>query len=891
MSSTKRLVTALLLSLFCLPALSVPLGTAFIYQGNLQQSGVAANGLFDIQASLWDAVTNGTQKGTTQTFTAVAVTNGLFTLSPDFGAGVFDGTARWLELDVRTNGIGSYVALNPRQPVTATPYALEALNSLNATVATSFTGAVQDGQLSTNVALLNHGDVFSGNVGVGPTATNPVAPLTVSGRPTGSAVGSVTTSNTPAGVAVAGSFAYVAMTNGLQVFDVSNPGAPVSLGSLGLGGQQSSVAVAGRFAYLSGPTNSIFSIVDVSTPGAPALAETISTGGNPNSVTIAGRYAYVANSTGNLLQVIDVGNSTNASIVGAVTTANGPSGTAISGRYAYVVNTQSNSLQVIDVNVPSAPIVTGTVPSTGAVAVAVSGKFAFAVTTNSVLQVFDVSNPSAPTAVGSVGTGNLPVALTVAGRNAWVLNSGDGTLQTFDVGNPATPVSLGTISAGAGASGLAVAGRYAYVVNRTAATLQVFDLGGAYIQQLEAGSTMLGTLQTRGPAVVGQNLDVRGGFTASGSARISGGVQVDGALRAGALQGDAFGLTNLNGTNLTGVVSDSRLSSNVVLLSKTSVFTNGVGIGALATNVIAPLTVSARVPTNATGTVGTINTPLAVAVSGSFAYVGAASALQIVDLTVPSAPTVLGSVTLGSQVASVAAAGRYVYAVYGGTLGIVDVSNPASPALVGSVVAGTGTSYVAVAGRYAYVTIANFDTMQIVDVSNPAQPVLLGTKLISGEADAVAVAGKYLYVVSTAGNAIFVLDVSNPASPTLVGSVGVTGPSAISVVGRYAYVAASGGLQIIDVGNPGGPAIAGSVAAGSSPDAIAVTGRNAAVLNLGDNTLQLFDVSNPTSPPRRARRPWRWRGVTRWWSIAFRSTCRYSTWAALISSSLRPGRP
>ena len=40
------------------------------------------------------------------------------------------------------------------------------------------------------------------------------------------------------------------------------------------------------------------------------------------------------------------------------------------------------------------------------------------------LQIFDVSTPSAPVTVGSVGTGNMPVSVAVAGRYAYVANNG-----------------------------------------------------------------------------------------------------------------------------------------------------------------------------------------------------------------------------------------------------------------------------------------------------------------------------------------------------------------------------------------------------------------------------------------------------------------------------------
>ena len=142
-------------------------------------SGGEANGFFDFDVSLWDAATGGTLIGATNTLSTVMVSNGLFTISPDFGAAAFNGNARWLELDVRTNGGGSFTVLSPRQPVMPSPYALEAANALNASVATNVTGPISDSQLSTNVALLNHGIVATGDVGIGQTAANGVAPLTV----------------------------------------------------------------------------------------------------------------------------------------------------------------------------------------------------------------------------------------------------------------------------------------------------------------------------------------------------------------------------------------------------------------------------------------------------------------------------------------------------------------------------------------------------------------------------------------------------------------------------------------------------------------------------------------------------------------------------------------
>ncbi|MCS7060855.1 MAG: hypothetical protein RMN25_06770 [Anaerolineae bacterium] len=101
------------------------LGTAFTYQGQLKKSGSLVNGSCDMQFSLWNAETGGTQIGLTQSKPNVSVNNGLFTVQLDFGTGAIQGDARWLEMAVRCPaGGGTYATLAPRQQLTPAPYAL-----------------------------------------------------------------------------------------------------------------------------------------------------------------------------------------------------------------------------------------------------------------------------------------------------------------------------------------------------------------------------------------------------------------------------------------------------------------------------------------------------------------------------------------------------------------------------------------------------------------------------------------------------------------------------------------------------------------------------------------------------------------------------------------------
>lgn len=110
--------------------------SSFIYQGKLQDAGIAANGTYQFEFRLFDSASAGAQVGQTITGLAATVTNGIFAVDLDFGAAAFDGSARFLEIGVRLNGSGlPYTPLTPRQPVSSTPYAVRSLSANQANIA------------------------------------------------------------------------------------------------------------------------------------------------------------------------------------------------------------------------------------------------------------------------------------------------------------------------------------------------------------------------------------------------------------------------------------------------------------------------------------------------------------------------------------------------------------------------------------------------------------------------------------------------------------------------------------------------------------------------------------------------------------------------------------
>jgi hypothetical protein len=155
-------------------------GTAFNYQGRLNVSGSPANTNYDFRFTIYDAVTNGNQISLPLTNSAVPVNSGLFNVTLDFGAGIFAGNNRWLDIGVRAIGVTNFTALFPRQPVLPVPYAIFATGASNLTgtlPATQITGTLPSAQISGTysgaVNFSNSTNTFSGAFsGNGSTLTN-----------------------------------------------------------------------------------------------------------------------------------------------------------------------------------------------------------------------------------------------------------------------------------------------------------------------------------------------------------------------------------------------------------------------------------------------------------------------------------------------------------------------------------------------------------------------------------------------------------------------------------------------------------------------------------------------------------------------------------------------
>jgi hypothetical protein len=163
-----------LCALIAMPNSTRAQGSVFTYQGRVTENGVAGSGSNDFTFTLYTAASGGATVGVSNVVEDLAVTNGLFTVTLDFGASAFDGAARWLEIAVRHGAsTGSYTKLAPRQAITATPHAI---------VAGKVTGSVAASQLTGTIgsALLAPGSVTSNQLAAGSVNTSQLAEGAVS---------------------------------------------------------------------------------------------------------------------------------------------------------------------------------------------------------------------------------------------------------------------------------------------------------------------------------------------------------------------------------------------------------------------------------------------------------------------------------------------------------------------------------------------------------------------------------------------------------------------------------------------------------------------------------------------------------------------------------------
>jgi len=186
---------------------------------------------------------------------------------------------------------------------------------------------------------------------------------------------------------------------------------------------------------------------------------------------------------------------------------------------------------------------------------------------------------------------------------------------------------------------------------------------------------------------------------------------------------------------------------------------------------------------------------------------------------------------------------------YSSGLQVIDISDPLNPTVVGTCDTPGNAHTVAVAGDYAYVGDSS-SGLQVVDVSDPANPVLIGTYDTPGYVFGVAVSGERVFATDGGAAGLYVVDVSDPANPAYMG-VWYCTPMNVCVAGTRAMVAnQSSGLLLIDVSHPASPWPLGACDTPGYAYGVEVSGDYALVADQ-QTGLQVISMDDPLNPTLR----------------------------------------
>lgn len=268
---------------------------------------------------------------------------------------------------------------------------------------------------------------------VGDPQLNRLYAVNVSNPGKPSLAGQIELSSLSAGLDAAGSRVFAGNFHNLLILDASNAAAMTPVGQIPTSGGVSGVVVLGTTAYVTVQTQGL-RIFEVSDPAQPVLLGSLGTSSVAHDLALSNGIAYVAN--GSEFVIVDVSDPANPQTLGTLTMPALTSAydVAVVGTTAYVA-CLSEGARIIDISDPSAPVIVGSFPSVdNALGVAAGNGRLYLADAAGGLAVVDTSNPANPVLKHRIAVDGEALQVIVIDGKAYVA-SGTGGLQIFDVTN------------------------------------------------------------------------------------------------------------------------------------------------------------------------------------------------------------------------------------------------------------------------------------------------------------------------------------------------------------------------------------------------------------------------------------------------------------------------
>ncbi len=532
----------------------------------------------------------------------------------------------------------------------------------------------------------------------------------------------------------------------------------------------------GEFVYSANGT--VLDILDIHTldPVGELTTESI-----VSTIAIQGNFAYIANWS-NGLQVVDVSDAANPELVASLEFEGQCWDISIAGEYAYIGN-DTSGLQIVNITNPLEPTIAATFAPdviAGFEYTHVIDTIAYA-STKQGLYILNVSDPSSPTELGfspsESGSWHVHVVDTIA-----YLPEFQNGIRMVNVADPENPIELGY-----------------FPTPGTAYWIEVVDTI-AYVAAAYEGLEILDVSDLTAPDSIGiVNLGYADGIHIQGDSLY--------------LAASSWGLKQFNINDLTAPLLINEYAgggyAQDIYVSEFNTFValRGLGVGVFSYN-----------ETSEPEMIGLLemDSPGRMSGFGDFIYLTENSDIHIVDVSDPSDLQIVSTWYEGAALTSCVMS-NLLFVGGHPDLQILDISDPFNPTLLGEF---NGLPWVPfdiqVQGAFAYV-VNRGGGFWIIDIRNPASPELLGGSDNFDYVWRLDVAGQYAYLADRYHGDIRCFDVSNPMDPFETALINI-GDLAQDIVcsGRYVYgVDAWEGIRVIDFGDPYNPAEVGHFNTGS----------------------------------------------------------------------------
>jgi hypothetical protein len=522
--------------------------------------------------------------------------------------------------------------------------------------------------------------------------------------------------------------------------NVSNPASPSLAGQVAMSASPgiARLTSANGVLYLASwddathPSLRVYEVTDTANPvGNTTFEISQPLPSPPEDVEVAGSHAYVADGVSGL-RIIDVGAATAATPAiheaGSYDTAGKAANVAVAGSTAYVADTM-NGLVILDVSNPAAPSLVATIPVTagstyGVLSVDVAGSRLY-FSDDFDVRIYDVSTPASPAAIGRYRAGNLIRKVRASGSYLYVTDSMG--LRTIPVAKVSPPRGAPLYTAPATVREMKAYGDLGFV--RMDGRVDILDLRNAAAPSVLSSYTAGGFDQISGMAIVGNFAYL---------------TQGTGSLKLLRFRDPAAAAVAR--TIAVGAGPQTIVATDAHAYVYRNAFPNADVVVYDVANPYSPVARGSLASPH-----GDANWLRSMAVKDGRLYLtelNTQGTFRVANVSDPAAPALIGG--LGPvDLYGIAFRGDHVLAVgNNGGLNVLDVSTPASPVVVGAGYAKAAGYSISVAGSRAYVN-SDFvgGGVKVVDVEDPLAPGLAGELAPAGGADLPVVVGPSLYTL------------------------------------------------------------------------------------------------------------------------------------------------